>query len=82
MSEKVSGFYTKNADKYTCYDGYVRTQFSIDEDKLVPVVSIKWLEKECEKQDKWAIAGSALRELFLAALKQAKVKRYSEAKKK
>ncbi len=53
----------------------------LEKKDLVPVnlksksVTIKWLEKECAKQDKWAIAGTALRELYLAAVKQAKVKK-------
>ncbi len=74
MTEKVLGFkkeeaevkFKKTMTSSTCCD------YLVDGFKLVPVVSVEWLEKECEKQDKWAIAGSALRELYLAALKESR----------
>ena len=51
LHKEVLGFRKRNAKEYTSYDGYVRQQFEIDKDKLIPVVSIDWLEKYCEKHE-------------------------------
>lgn len=50
MSEKVLGFKEKDA---LYDDGMDLVQgWAIDEDKLVPVVSLEWLEKWCRKYQK------------------------------
>ena len=54
MSEKVLGFKEKNAAINTEFYRGVKycPAYLIEISKLVPVVSVEWLEKECKKQIK------------------------------
>ena len=85
MSEKVIGFKEKNA-VITALDTHFREGYFIDKRiKLVPVVSVEWLKRECEKKHKrqtvdlsdinWNLAkgnNEALESLLSSARKQAR----------
>jgi len=47
MSEKVLGFKEKDSDKFEERLNFP-AEITIDENKLVPVVSVEWLEKYCK----------------------------------
>ena len=57
MTEKVLGFKQTDAKQIYIFKGKTNHErrmnhYKIDEDELVPVVSVKWLEKWCEQESK------------------------------
>lgn len=51
MSEKVLGFKEKDAKHITGKPRFMPDYREINDDKLVPVVSLDWLEKWCKKHE-------------------------------
>lgn len=65
MTEKVFGFKEKDFKK-EIGKPYYPDFYVVDESKLVPVVSLEWLEREIGEKAKYS---ALLRDLLLAAKK-------------
>ena len=76
MNEKVLGFKEREAFAYCdCH-------YRIDKTKLVPVISLAWLEKWCKRKQVWSAHMAVHRKVVAVDDLLSWVKKNSEAKKK